>query len=138
MPRPCRLFALVALAALAAGGCETTTSPPIGDPPEEVNLTLTGTLTIAGSVTHRFTTTRATEINVRLQDLAPVDTVTIGLGLGEWTGASCNVRIADDEAIQNELLIGTGTAAGEFCARVYDVGRLTAPTEYTLAVRYFK
>src|SRR5690606_16161785 len=122
-----RLLVLAAVAALATG-CETTTTPPVGDPPTEINLTLTGTLTIAGAVTHRLTTTRATEINVRLQELEPVNTVTIGMGLGVWTGTSCDVLIADDEAIRNELLIGTGTAAGEFCVRVYDVGKLTEPT----------
>ena len=66
-----------------------------------------------------------------------MDTVTIGLGLGFWTGTSCNVLIADDEAIQNELLIGTGTAAGVFCVRVFDAGKLTAPTNYTLAITHF-
>jgi hypothetical protein len=128
---------IVALAALALAGCETTTSPPVPDPPDPTTLTFTGTVTISGAVTHRFTTTMAGEINVRLQTLAPVSTVIIGMGLGVWTGASCNVLIADDEAIQNELLIGTGTASGEFCIRVFDVGRLTAPTDYTLAVMHF-
>jgi hypothetical protein len=127
---------IVALAALALAGCETTTSPPTPDPVQPKTLTFTGTLTISGAVTHRFTTGPG-EINVRLQTLAPVSTVIIGMGLGVWTGASCNVLIADDEAIQNELLIGTGTASGEFCIRVFDVGRLTAPTDYTLAVMHF-
>jgi hypothetical protein len=126
---------IVALA-LAMAGCETTTSPQVPDPPDPTTVPFTGTLTINGAVTHRFTTGPG-EINVRLQTLAPVSTVIIGMGLGVWTGASCNVLIADDEAIQNELLIGTGTASGEFCIRVFDVGRLTAPTDYTLAVMHF-
>ena len=130
-------LSLVALAALAGAACETTTSPPITDPPPRIEFTVTGTLGINGATTHQFTTTIPGEINVRLQALSPVDTVTIGLGLGFWTGTSCNVLIADDEAIQNELLIGTGTAAGVFCVRVFDAGKLTAPTNYTLAITHF-
>ena len=130
-------LSLVALTALAGAACETTTSPPITDPPPRTEFTVTGSLGINGANTHQFTTTIPGEISVRLQALSPVETATIGMGLGFWTGTSCNVLIADDEAIENELLIGTGTAAGVFCVRVYDVGKLAAPTDYTLALMHF-
>ena len=132
-----RALSLVALATLASAGCETTTSPPNNeDPPDPINLSFTGTLTLNSSAIHRFTA-GAGEINVRLKVLAPVESVVIGMALGVWTGASCNIVIADDNAVFNALLIGTATASGEFCARVYDAGKLTDVTNYQIDVTHF-
>jgi hypothetical protein len=131
-----RALPLVALATLASAGCETTTSPPNEDPPDPINLSFTGTLTLNSSAIHRFTA-GAGEINVRLKVLAPVESVVIGMALGVWTGASCNIVIADDNAVFNALLIGTATASGEFCARMYDAGKLTDVTNYQIDVTHF-
>jgi hypothetical protein len=132
-----RALPLVALAAMAVGGCETTTSPPPPPPVDPITKTFSGTLAVSGAVVHTFTPTQAGEINVTLKVLAPVSTVTIGMGLGVWTGTSCDLAIADDQAILNELLIGTATGVAEFCARLNDVGQLTAPTDYTIEVKHF-
>jgi hypothetical protein len=45
--------------------------------------------------------------------------------------------IENQNAVLNTVVVGTAAATGEFCARVYDLGRLTAPTEYTLEVSHF-
>jgi hypothetical protein len=133
-----RALPLVALAAMAVGGCETTTSPPPPPAVDPVTKTFSGTLAVNGAAVHTFTPTEIGEINVTLKVLAPVSTVTIGMGLGVWTGTSCDVLIADDEAILNELLIGTATGVAEYCARLNDAaGQLTAPTDYTIEVRHF-
>ena len=138
MPRRLRhALPLLALAAMAVGGCETTTSPPPPPAVDPVTKTFSGTLAVNGAAVHTFTPTEIGEINVTLKVLDPVSTVTIGMGLGVWTGTSCTIHIADDQAILNELLIGTATGEGEFCARLYDVGQLTAPTDYTIEVRHF-
>ena len=132
-----RRLSLLAVAALTATACETTTTPPDPILPPPTVVPFSGTLTINGAATHRFSSTIAGEIDVRLKTLAPDSTVTIGLNLGVWTGASCSIVIADDNAILNALLVGTSTAGGEFCARVSDVGKLTAPTDYLIEVTHF-
>ncbi len=126
----------VALAMLAAAGCETTTSPPPSEPPPMTTLPFTGTIALNGAVIHRFTAGPG-EINVRLRALTPVERVTVGMSLGTWSGTSCSIVIADDNAVFNALLIGTATAAGEFCVRMHDVGKLTEPTDYTIEVTHF-
>jgi hypothetical protein len=127
---------LIALAAIGMG-CETTTQPPPPPAADPTTVNFSGTLAVNGAVIHRFTPTQIGEINVTLKVLDPVSTVTIGMGLGFWTGTSCSLLIADDQAILNELLIGSTTREGEFCARLYDVGQLSAPTDYTIEVRHF-
>ena len=135
--RLCHALSLVGLAAVAMAGCETTTVPPPPPTVDPIKVNFSGTLPVNGATVHRFVPTEVGEIDVRLTVLAPVSSVSIGMGLGIWTGTSCNVLIADDNAIQNALLIGTATGAAEFCARLYDVGKLTEPTDYTIEVTHF-
>ena len=104
--------------------------------PEKFTFSLSNTLSLQGANTNHFAT-KAGEINIRLKTLTPVETVTIGMAMGIWTGTSCNIVIADDNAVFNALLIGTARDAGDFCVRMYDVGKLTAPTDYTIEITHF-
>jgi hypothetical protein len=131
-----RVLSLIALAAVSAAGCETTTSTTPEEPPDKIVFSLSNTLPITGAVTHHFAT-GAGEINVRLKVLAPVESVVIGMAMGVWTAGSCEVKIADDNAVFNALLIGTARDPAEFCVRMYDVGKLTEPTDYTIEITHF-
>ncbi len=127
---------LVLLAALTLAACEET---PIiePDPVEEVPEAFTGTLTINGGITHRFTTKGSGDINVTLKALTP-NTTAVFLSLGVWTGASCNLGIVEENALPNTKLTGNATAAGEFCTRVADdLGRLTGSVTYEIEVKHF-
>ena len=134
--RLCRHALPLILAAIVMAACETPMNTII-EPPTPTIRTFSGTLTVNGGGTHRFLTTATGEIKVQLKALAPVDTVVVNLSLGVWTGASCNMIIENQNAVLNTVVVGTTAATGEFCARVYDLGRLTAPTEYTLEVSHF-
>jgi hypothetical protein len=123
--------------ALAFVGCETTMVDDPVQEPERQTATFSGTLSVNGAATHRFTTTASGDITVTLKTLTPVGTPRVGLALGVWTGASCNLHITNESAAANANLIGTGTASGVFCTRVFDAGRLIAPAEYTIEVTYF-
>ena len=77
------------------------------------------------------------DINVTLKTLTP-DTTGVGLSLGAWTGASCNLTIVEANALPNSKLIGNATASGEFCTRIADdLGRLTGPVSYEIEVTHF-
>jgi hypothetical protein len=129
------LFPVLTLAASLAA-CETT--PPIEpEDPQKVTLQFTGTLTVNGAITHRFTTRGLGDITVTLKSLGPVGTPPVGLALGVWTGASCNLIIVNENAATDASLIGTATAAGEFCTRIADQGRLTEPASYGIGVTHF-
>ena len=127
---------LVLLAALTTAACEET-SIIEPDPPELVTVAFSGTLTVNGGVTHRFTTRGSGDINVTLKTLTPGATA-VGLSLGVWTGASCNLNIVEANALPNSKLTGNATASGEFCTRVADdLGRLTDPVTYDIEVTHF-
>jgi hypothetical protein len=106
----------------------TTTAPPITEP------LFTGTLKTNGAATYPFTATAGGTVTATLTTLAPDATVGIGLSIGTWTGSACQVVIANDNAAQTAVITGTVTAAASLCVRVYDVGKLTAPADFTVTI----
>ena len=61
-------------------------------------------------------------------------TTAVGLSLGTWNGASCNVVLANDAALQGTTVTGAVSGVGTLCARVYDVGKVTNPLDYQISV----
>ena len=104
------------------------TTPPITEP------LFTGTLKTNGAAVYPFTATAGGNITATLTTLAPDATVAIGLSIGTWTGAACQIVIANDNATQGTVIPGTATAAANLCVRVYDVGKLTAPADFTITI----
>ena len=138
MPRSILSWAVFALLTLAIAACG---SDPVETPtePSAVSVTenLSETLTVNGARTFPFTANRAGTVTARLSALAPDDTITIGLSIGTWNGTSCQIIIANDQAKLNVSVVGTAQQTGQFCARVYDVGLLRAPTDFTIELTHF-
>jgi hypothetical protein len=132
---------LLVAASLLIAGCG---NDPIEDPTEPtaptlINEAIAGTLTVNGAATHPFIVQRAGTVSASLTGLAPDDTVTIGLAIGTWNGTACSIVIANDNAtlITARAVVGTATATGAFCVRVYDVGKLTQPIDYSLSLDHY-
>jgi len=130
------LVAGVAFAA-AACGSDNLLNPTPGTPPASVTETLSATVTVNGANTQPFTVSTIGSVTAKITALAPDDTVTVGLSLGTWNGATCTLIITNDAAVLNTTVTGTAQTVGQFCARVYDVGKLTAPTDYTIDITHF-
>jgi len=132
------ILAPVLVAAVIAAGCgdDTITAPPL-DSPASVSETFSGTLTVNGAFTHPFTVTRAGSVSAQVTALAPDDPITLGLAMGTWNGIACQVVIANDTAKLSSVVLGTATAPGLLCIRVYDVGGLTSATAYDVKVDHF-
>jgi hypothetical protein len=138
MPRPNAFVPLLLAATLAISACgDDTPTAPSEPPPVAITETLSGSLNPNGGRTHQIDVQRAGNLTATLTALSPDDTVTVGLSLGTWNGSSCQIIIAKDDAVLNSVVIGAATGTGLFCVRVYDVGRLTASTEYTVTVEHF-
>jgi hypothetical protein len=99
---------------------------------------VSGTLTVNGGQTHPFFTSATGPITATLTSLgeAPAGT-TVGFSLGTLAGASCNIVLANDQAVVTSVLTGTvSTLGGRLCVRMYDVGKLTGPVDYTFTVSH--
>ncbi len=132
---PFRRVLPLVLAACAVAACDDP-PPTLIEEPDPTVKTFTGTLTVNGGATHRFITTASGEVKAQLKVLVP-DTVPVGLWLGVWTGASCNMIVENQSAVVNTTVVGVTSATGEFCARVFDPGRLTESVSYTIDVSHF-
>jgi hypothetical protein len=73
---------------------------------------------------------------VTLSALNPDNTRTVGLSLGTWNGESCQTVIARDTTVVGNSIVGTASASGSFCIRVYDVGKLAESTSYDVQVTH--
>ena len=135
-------FVPVLLAALLAASCD---NDPVGpsdpaDTPIELTEVFSGTVTVNGAVTTPFTVTRAGRVTARLTSLSTPE-ATVGVSLGTWNGQSCTLIITNDNATVASTttfpVTGQASTIGAFCVRIYDVGKLTGPVDYEVAVTHF-
>lgn len=129
------------LSALAAAGCgDSPSSPTTSEPqaPAEISETFSDMLNPNGARTHPFVVSRAGTVLATLTAVSPDAEIVVGLSLGTLgaTGA-CQLVITNDNARQGVTLTGNAGAIGNFCVRVYDVGRLTENIEYSLTIVHF-
>jgi hypothetical protein len=130
-------LALVLALALGASGCDngdTTTGPTPTDPAPTVTETFAGTLTPNGAAVFTFGVTGTGSVTATLRNVLPTSSVQLGLGIGVWNGILCQVILSNDKAQQDTTVTGQVNAAGTLCARIYDVGQLTAPTTFEVVV----
>jgi hypothetical protein len=118
---------------LCAAACDDNTAlTPTTTPPTTITEpTFADTLTVNGAKTKQFSTTGRGTVTATLTAVGPDATTLIGLSLGTWNGASCQI-ILDQQAAQGASLIGQATGVGNLCLRVYDPGTLTAPVTFSV------
>jgi len=127
----------VLLATALVCGCGSSSTPTTPDAPVSVTDTSTGTLTINGATTFPFAVQQTGAVSVTLTTLSDA-MATVGLSLGTYNVAgACQIIIANDNATQGNTVSGTATSTGNFCARLYDVGKLTAPVDYQISVTHY-
>jgi hypothetical protein len=133
------LVTLVLLAGIVAAGCggsDNTPTAPTEPTPVLTTETFSGTITVNGAQTHPFAVSRAGTVSAQIKTLSD-ETVVIGISLGTWNGAACQIVIANDAAVLGNAVTGTAQSTGQFCVRLYDVGRLTAGVNYSVEVSHY-
>jgi hypothetical protein len=132
---------LLLLAALATGaaGCSddtptTPTTPTTPGTPLTFTETFTGAINTNGAATSPFTAKTGGTVTATLTTVTPDATVVVGMSLGTWTGTACQVVISNDSAVQGAAISGTVTSAASLCVRIYDVGKVATPLNYTISV----
>jgi hypothetical protein len=124
------------LLSVAAAGCDNDvdTTTPTGPAPT-ITETFSGTIVVNGAATHTFTIAAAGLVSATLTEITPDATVLIGMALGTWNGANCQIVLPKDDAIQGFVLTGQVSGPGALCARIYDpASRLTEALNYTITV----
>lgn len=130
---------LVAALTVFAAGCDNVDEsvPTTPTTPPTVTTTLSGSININGAETKPFAVSAAGLVTATLKTVAPDATIAVGLGLGTWNGVNCAVALSNESALQGINVIGNVSARGDLCVRIFDVGKLTGPIEYTVEVTHF-
>jgi pimeloyl-ACP methyl ester carboxylesterase len=128
---------LLAAALVTACGEDPVPTTPTEQPVAITEQAIQETLNPNGGRTHPFVVQRPGQVSAVITELAPDPAVLVGLSLGTWNGAACQIIIANDNAAVSQALVGSATGTGQFCVRVYDTGRLTQNVQYTLSITHF-
>ena len=133
------LRGLVLSIAVAAAGCEgEIANLPTTPDPVTVTETFTGTLTINGAQTHNVFTGATGLVTATVASLGETAPTKVGFSMGTLSSVgTCTVIVHNDNAVVTTALTGTvANLSGTLCVRIFDVGALTAPVDYTLTVSH--
>jgi hypothetical protein len=130
--------ALAAAGAISAGCEEESPTTPTATNPTAVTERFSGALSVSGAVAFPFNTTATGLVSLTVNAVAPDTTTVVGASIGTWNAASssCSVSVGlfNDNATQGTAITGQISTVGTLCARIYDVGRLTAPITFEITV----
>ena len=132
-------LSFVLSAAVVAAGCEgEINNIPTTPDPVFVTDTFTGTLTVNGAQTHNVFTSATGIVTATVISLGESAPEKVGFSMGTLsTIGTCTVVLHNDFAVVNSSLSGTvASLNGSLCVRVFDVGSLTAPVDYTITVNH--
>lgn len=147
-----RTIVSIALCAAALGaGCGGSPAAPT---PVAKSDKFTGTLQPQGSDFKSFTISAAgsTDLSITVNSLTtvaaatPVTGITIGVGVGTLSGATCALQVSNPAAvIGQELFAPNGANAGTYCVQVFDcppdstacTPTLTEPVTYAITVKHY-
>ena len=127
-----RLSVLVLAAALGTSCNDpiTTTTPSTGS-----TVIFTSQLAVGGFTWRSITVNTAGEVKVFLSSLIPDTTARVGVGLGTFDGATCTLTTTTQApAGGTDAVITTTLGTGNFCIRIWDLGNLTKPNDFSISV----
>lgn len=128
---------VISLAAFAVGCSGTINDIPTTPDPVTVTETFTGTLTVNGAQTHNVFTGATGLVTATLTGLGEEPPEKVGISMGTLAGATCTVVLHNDNAVVTSYLSGTvSNLAGSLCVRIFDVGKLSGPVDYTITVSH--
>jgi hypothetical protein len=118
---------------LIVAACEQYTEPT---PLERETVTFDGRLERSGSFEAQFPVKAQGTVVVTVNSLISVSSsvaATGGLAVGTWDGATCTPVARNENATLATVLAGSAIK-GDYCVRLYDVGKFTEAVNYSFEV----
>jgi len=146
MKRPPTLAILVLLL-LVGAACNSNnnpvapTTPPAPPPVPTTTETFAGQLALGGISCHFFEVSQLGLAEMSITSLAPLETLTLGLGVGlpdEAAENGCTLVVTDRSVKKDETFLATIGAVGSNCVCVFDVGNIfeDITVTYTLDIEH--
>lgn len=116
----------------------TTTTPTAVEP--TTSESFTGRIGVNGAAFYSFEVTQYGTVNLTLQNVGGVtgvpESVWVGLGIGVPDGTDCSTTTSTNTQAGGGPHVSSVLAAGTYCARIYDVGNLAAPTPFDVLIAH--
>ena len=128
-----RTRATLACASLLIAAACAQTTPTTSPTALQVTDSFNGTLVQGGSATNDFTMAADGAISITLVSLSPQSTITMGVGIGTPSAATCVVTQSQENVKVGTPITGT-LAAGSYCVELYDLGNMTGSDNYAITV----
>ena len=128
-----------ALFASSAACGDNSTTTPIAPSTPQVTETFPGEINVNGAMTFPFTVSTGGFVTATLTAVGPDSTTIIGFSIGTLNNNVCTVTglgMYLDNAVQGATILGSVSAPGTLCLRVYDVGKMTGPTTFSIDVAH--
>ena len=137
------LLLLSLLVLLFVAACDDDDDPIVDNPDVEiptVTVTVEGSFGQASASDHEFTGIVNGFARMTLTELSPVNTLTIGIGIGQFADDGSCVILASDRSVRvTDSLLSEGVVAGQvYCVTVFDVGNLFEGNvaNYTMTIEH--
>ena len=129
------VLAVATIAAACGDSAPTSPSPVTG----EAAQLFSGTLPVGGSSFYSFTVSQAgtvefTLASVSLDNRGSTLTTAVGLATGTPNGTQCDTTNSVTTQPGLKVQLRTALGPGTYCARVFDVGNLTASVNFTVRI----
>ena len=132
---PIAVALLLSVGNAACSNNSTTTSPSTTTT-SPTTMTFASQVSVNGGTSRTFTMTTAGAVKVTLVTLGN-GTVVAGLGIGlPATSAPCSLAQSVVTGPSSSPQITTTADAGTYCVQVFDSGKLTADTEFSVTVEH--
>ncbi len=123
-------------AACSNSGNSSTTTPTATGPSTEI---FAGTLPIQGSGFFSFTVGTTGQVSITLASLTtikpgPALSSVMGLGVGSPLGTDCSMTNSVTTAPALAAQLVNSLTPAIYCTRIYDLGNLTAPVNFTIRI----
>ena len=127
---------LVTLLLLLGAACNDDNKP---EPVPTVTETFDGDLALGESSCHFFDVTQPGPVTMSITALAPLETLTLGLGIGlpdDTAETGCGLTVTDTSVRKDESFLASVSLVGQHCVCIFDVGNIFVDqtVTYTLDV----
>ena len=120
------------LGTAACGGSSAPTSPT----PVITTDTFTGSLAPTTSTYFPFNVAQMGVVTVTLVSAGPPSTISIGVGIGTFSGTTCSLVSGATVAASTTPALSGSVAVGSYCLLVADVGNLSASIDFNATVAH--
>ncbi len=128
-----RCVLLLALSVFPGCGDTATQTSPTTSP---VTVRFDGQFAQGGSAARTFTAAAHGAVTITLTSIGPPEGTVVGLGIGIPRGnaSGCLLTHVLDATAASSPQIAVAVDAGDYCARVFDVGNLSNQVAFSLTI----